>query len=194
MIIRSLNRSNYNQWLPLWNANCLNQISDDVTAETWRRLTDARENVFGLGAFSPPLTPPPAGGNKKQAPPPAGGNKKQAPPLAGGNEKQTPPPAGGKTMQSAGGDRLQGFLHYVLHPTTGFIEPACYMQDLYVDEAVRRQGLARHLVSELHELGKRDKWARIYWFAEKDNIATQNLYKNLGIPMNFSLHMLQTQE
>ena len=144
-MIRSLERQDFDQWLPLWNANCLNQISEEVTAETWRRLTHPKENIFGLGAFD-----------------------------------------------DAG--HLQGFLHYVLHPTTGFIEPACYMQDLYTDEAHRRQGIAKRLVWELNELGKTQKWARIYWFAEKDNDAVQNLYKNLGIPMNFSLHMLQTQD
>ena len=91
------------------------------------------------------------------------------------------------------GDTLQGFLHYILHPTTGFKEPACYMQDLYIAEDQRRQGLARRLVWELAEIGKGEKWARIYWFAQNDDEAVQNLYKNLGIPMNFTLFMYPTQ-
>lgn len=145
MTIRPLERKDYDQWLPLWNANCLNQISDNITAETWRRLTNPKETVHGLGAFD-----------------------------------------------DAG--NLQGFLHYILHPTTGFMEPACYMQDLYTAEDHRRQGIAKRLVWELNDIGKREKWARIYWFAENNNMAAQNLYKNLGIPMNFSLHMLQTHD
>lgn len=144
-MIRALQRSDYDAWLPLWNANCLNQMSDDVTTETWRRLTNPKENVFGLGAFDD-----------------------------SGN--------------------LQGILHYILHPTTGYKEPACYMQDLYTDELYRRQGVARRLVWELNEIGQKERWARIYWFAENKNEAVQNLYKNLGIRMDFSLHMLATQE
>ncbi len=151
--IRSLERKDYESWLPLWQANCLDQISDDVTAETWRRLTNPKEHVHGLGIFND---------DNNQA--------------KGNNQE------------------LLGILHYILHPTTGFKEYACYMQDLYIDETARRQGLAKRLVWELESIGKAEKWARIYWFAEKNNMAVQNLYKNLGISIDFSLHMLLTQE
>ena len=145
MDIRPIARNDFEQWLPLWQENCLHQISEEVTAETWRRLTNPKEHVHGLGVFDE-------------------------------------------------ADNLCGFLHYILHPTTGFKEYACYMQDLYVPQEKRRQGLAKRLVWELNDIGKQQKWARIYWFAENDNIAAQNLYKTLGISMNFSLHMLLTQE
>ena len=144
-MIRAIERGDYDAWLPLWNANCLHKISENVTAETWRRLTNPKENVFGLGAFD-----------------------------------------------DAG--NLQGILHYILHHTTGYVEPACYMQDLYTDEAHRRQGVAKTLVWELNETGQKHKWARIYWFADNKNAAVQNLYKNLGIRMDFGLHILPTQE
>ncbi len=143
MILRPIERQDYDQWRPLWQENCLHQITDDVTAETWRRLTNPKENVYGLGVFDDQ-----------------------------GN--------------------LLGFLHYILHPTTGFKEPACYMQDLFIDEQYRRQGLARRLVWELNEMGKAAQWARIYWFADNKDAAVQNLYKNLGIRMDFTLFMLPT--
>ena len=145
MDIRLLTRGDYNQWLPLWQDNCAHLVADDVTAETWRRLTHIKESIFGLGVFD-------------------------------------------------GDQNLRGLLHYVLHPVTGFKEPACYMQDLYIAPDYRRQGLAKRLVWELHGMGKQEKWARIYWFADRQNEAVQNLYKNLGIHMDFSLHMLLTQE
>jgi len=145
MMIRSLERKDYEQWLLLWQENCLGKISDEVTTETWRRLNHPKEHVHGLGIFDE-------------------------------------------------AEALQGFLHYILHPTTGFKEPACYMQDLFVTTDNRRKGLAKRLIWELQDLGKTQKWARIYWFAENNNMAAQNLYKTLGIPMDFSLHMLLTQE
>lgn len=144
MLIRALSRNDYEAWLPLWRENCLNHIADHVTAETWRRLCNPKEGVFGLGAF---------------------------------NEE----------------GHLKGFLHYILHSTTGFIEPACYMQDLYVSENYRRQGIAKRLIWELNDIGKAQKWARIYWFADQNNQAVQQLYKDLGVKMNFSLHILKTQ-
>lgn len=143
MTLRPIERTDYDQWLPLWQENCQHQIADNVTIETWRRLTNLKETVFGLGIFD-----------------------------EAGN--------------------LQGFLHYVLHPTTGYVTPACYMQDLFIDKKHRRKGLARRLVWELNEMGKADQWARIYWFADNKDTAVQNLYKNLGIPMDFTLFMLPT--
>ena len=144
MTVRPLKRSDYEMWLPLWNANCAGKISADTTTETWRRLANPKEMVHGLAVYDE-------------------------------------------------ADEIQGFLHYILHHTTGHIEPACYMQDLYITESSRRQGLAKRLIWELHSMGNAQKWARIYWFAENDNIATQNLYKTLGIRMDFSLHILQTK-
>ncbi|MCB9988245.1 MAG: GNAT family N-acetyltransferase [Rhodospirillales bacterium] len=84
-------------------------------------------------------------------------------------------------------------MHYVLHPTTGNIRPVCYMQDLFVDPDHRRRGMARALVNELARIGRREDWARIYWLADGTNEAAQNLYKTLGIKLNFSLHVLPLQ-
>lgn len=89
-------------------------------------------------------------------------------------------------------DNLAGFLSYVLHPVTGFIEPACYMQDLYIAEQYRRCGYAKRLVWELHNVSKKQGWSRLYWFAEQKNEAVQALYKNLGVKVSFDLFMLPT--
>ncbi|MEM8833583.1 MAG: GNAT family N-acetyltransferase [Pseudomonadota bacterium] len=144
MLIRPIERKDYDSWLPLWQENCLHQISDDVTAETWRRLTNPKELVFGLGAFQD--------------------------------------------------NQLIGFLHYVLHHTTGFIEPACYMQDLFVLPDHRGQGIAKQLVWELNAIAKKENYARLYWFVDNQNESALNLYKNLGIKMDFALYMLPTHD
>jgi ribosomal protein S18 acetylase RimI-like enzyme len=83
-----------------------------------------------------------------------------------------------------------GLVHYILHPVTGHLHPACYMQDVFVDPAFRRRGVARALVEKVAALGKREKWARIYWLAERDNEAAQALYRNVGVVLDFTLHVL----
>lgn len=88
------------------------------------------------------------------------------------------------------GDTMVGLVHYILHPTTGHIEPACYMQDVYVDPAQRQKGIGRALVEEIARIGQQEKWSRLYWLAEEDNVAAQNLYKNIGVKLNFSLHVM----
>lgn len=88
------------------------------------------------------------------------------------------------------GEALAGILHYVLHPTTGSIQLVGYMQDLYVAPDFRQKGIARRLVEKLNDIGKEQKLTRIYWLAEAENKAAQALYKNLGVKLNFTLHVL----
>ena len=141
--IRPLLDKDYNEWLTLWNDNNQGHSNDEVTKQTWSRLTSSNEQVFGLGAFED--------------------------------------------------DALVGLLHYILHPVTGHIKPVCYMQDLYVDETKRRKGIAKLLIADLAKRGQEQAWPRIYWLAEENNIAAQKLYKNLGLKLNFSLHVLPLQ-
>ena len=86
--------------------------------------------------------------------------------------------------------RMAGICHYIIHPTTGAIEPVCYMQDLFVDPAFRRRGLARTMLEELEAEGRRQKWKRIYWLAESKNEAAKKLYENIGLKLDFSFHVL----
>lgn len=88
--------------------------------------------------------------------------------------------------------QIKGILHYILHPTTGSLSEVCYMQDLFVPLAYRGQGIAKSLVRELERLGKAQGWARIYWLADNTNEAAQALYRNLGVRLNFSFHVLPT--
>ncbi len=86
--------------------------------------------------------------------------------------------------------RMSGICHYVIHPTTGAIEPVCYMQDLFVDPTSRRRGLAKALIMELELEGRRHKWKRIYWLAETKNEAATKLYENIGVKLDFSFYVL----
>lgn len=85
---------------------------------------------------------------------------------------------------------VAAIMHYILHPVTGHMQPACYMQDLFVDENYRRSGIGKALVRTLEKRGRQEKWARIYWLAENDNQSAQALYKDLGLKLDFSLHIL----
>ena len=85
---------------------------------------------------------------------------------------------------------LLGLVHYVLHPTTGSLTDICYMQDVYVDPAQRRKGIARKLVEHLARHAKQEKWGRMYWLAEADNESAQHLYKDIGVKLDFTLHVL----
>ena len=87
-------------------------------------------------------------------------------------------------------EELVGLIHYILHPTTGAINDICYMQDVYVAPDRRGKGIAKKMVQNLAAQGRTEKWARMYWLAESNNQAAQALYKNLGVKMDFTLHIM----
>lgn len=88
---------------------------------------------------------------------------------------------------------VAGLVHFILHPVTGHIKPVCYMQDVFVDPAHRRKGIGRALVTALARIGAEEGWARLYWLAEAQNKEAQSLYRNLGLKLDFTLHVLPLQ-
>ena len=95
-----------------------------------------------------------------------------------------------KGLCAVGRGEIMGLVHYILHPTTGAVEPACYMQDVFVDPEHRRKGNARALVQDVVRIGLKSRWSRLYWLAEADNQAAQALYKTLGVKLDFTLHVM----
>ena len=47
-------------------------------------------------------------------------------------------------------DVLVGFTHVVLHPNTWNTTDCCYLEDLYVSENVRGQGVGRALIEQVY--------------------------------------------
>lgn len=87
-------------------------------------------------------------------------------------------------------DDIVGLLHGVVHPVAGSLNDICYMQDLYVHPARRRQGVATQLLSALSAKGRAEKWDRIYWLADRSNKDAQKLYHGHAVSLDFSFHIL----
>lgn len=86
-------------------------------------------------------------------------------------------------------EKAAGILHYALHLTTGAIEPAVYMQDLYIDEKFRRRGYARALVKEFLKRGQAEQWDRAVWLVEKENKAAEKLYDEFATKLEFDFYI-----
>ena len=78
------------------------------------------------------------------------------------------------------GPGLVGMLNFVVHEITWAIAPVCYLEDLYVDEAVRGGGIGRALIERLVARGRDAGWHRIYWNTARDNSPAQRLYNKLA--------------
>jgi GNAT superfamily N-acetyltransferase len=69
-----------------------------------------------------------------------------------------------------------GLCNYVLHPNTWSEQSVCYLEDLYVAAAGRRQGIATAFIEQLKTLGVEQNWFRIYWVTNRDNVTAQAVY------------------
>ena len=75
--------------------------------------------------------------------------------------------------------RLVGIAHYFFHSAFWSGE-ACYLQDLFVDDAVRGHGAGRALIEGV-AAAARDRGAdRYYWHTQADNAQARVLYDKVA--------------
>jgi GNAT superfamily N-acetyltransferase len=74
-----------------------------------------------------------------------------------------------------GGD-LIGFTHYLFQRSTWLINSQCYLQDLYVSEAVRGGGVGRALIAAVAAAARQAGAARVYWNTHETNAVARKLY------------------
>jgi GNAT superfamily N-acetyltransferase len=72
--------------------------------------------------------------------------------------------------------RVAGFVIHFTHPSTWVVEEDCYLEDLYVDENLRGQGVGRALIDDLVGLAEEHGWARLYWHTDEGNHRARKLY------------------
>ncbi len=82
-----------------------------------------------------------------------------------------------------------GILHYALHLTSGAIEPAVYMQDLFVVEKFRRRGYARALMKEFLARGQNQQWDRAIWLVQSENEAADKFYQEFATKLEFDFYI-----
>jgi GNAT superfamily N-acetyltransferase len=77
-------------------------------------------------------------------------------------------------------DRLVGIVHYLFHEDTWSKEPACYLQDLYVDNAVRGTGCGRLLIEAVAIAARAAGANSPYWLTHETNVVARRLYDRIG--------------
>ncbi|MHA7969407.1 GNAT family N-acetyltransferase [Rhizobium sp. CAU 1783] len=71
---------------------------------------------------------------------------------------------------------MAGFAIHHFHDSTWALTPDCYLEDLYLAEEFRGQGLGRALIDDLIALAKEKGWSRLYWHTNHDNANARKLY------------------
>lgn len=75
--------------------------------------------------------------------------------------------------------RLVGIAHYLFH-TNVWRADVCYLQDLFVDEAVRGHGVARALIEAVAGVARKQGASRFYWQTKHDNARARALYDKVA--------------
>ena len=73
-----------------------------------------------------------------------------------------------------------GLVHYLFHPHAWSLEPACYLQDLFVDPALRGTGAGRALIEAVATAAQAEGAARLYWLTQADNAVARRLYDRVA--------------
>jgi GNAT superfamily N-acetyltransferase len=77
-------------------------------------------------------------------------------------------------------DRLVGIVHFLYHEDTWSKEPACYLQDLYVDGALRGTGCGRLLIEAVARAAHAAGANSPYWLTHETNAVARRLYDRIG--------------
>jgi GNAT superfamily N-acetyltransferase len=74
------------------------------------------------------------------------------------------------------GGEVRGFAIHLHHPSTWVATEDCYLEDLFVSDTARGQGLGRALIDDLIALARSKGWSRVYWHTNEANARARALY------------------
>jgi len=83
---------------------------------------------------------------------------------------------------------LLGLAHYLFHRSTTAINPTCYLQDLFTNEAARGKGIGRALINRVYEHAKSAGSARVYWMTHQTNTHAMKLYDKVAEHSGFVVY------
>lgn len=76
--------------------------------------------------------------------------------------------------------RPVGLVHYLFHESAWTATPLCYLQDLFVDAALRGTGGGRQLIEAVAGAARKSGAARLYWMTQAHNDVARQLYDRLA--------------
>jgi GNAT superfamily N-acetyltransferase len=79
---------------------------------------------------------------------------------------------------------LVGLAHYFFHSNV-WTADICYLQDLYVDNAYRGQGLGKALIEHVAQQARAHGSPRLYWMTQSSNETARRLYDKVAAHTGF---------
>jgi GNAT superfamily N-acetyltransferase len=75
--------------------------------------------------------------------------------------------------------QVVGIVHYLFH-ASAWMADACYLQDLFVSEQLRGQGIAAALIERVAQSARQRGASRLYWLTQDDNARARALYDRVA--------------
>lgn len=75
---------------------------------------------------------------------------------------------------------IKGIAHFLFHRNTIALADACYLQDLYTEEAARGLGIGRALIEAVAAAARATGASRFYWQTRAENMPARRLYDQLA--------------
>jgi GNAT superfamily N-acetyltransferase len=98
-------------------------------------------------------------------------------------------PVHGLVAESRG--KLLGLTHYLFHRSTTIIEPTCYLQDLFTNEAARGKGVGTALIQGVYQQAKLAGSLRVYWQTHETNHTARRVYDAVAEHAGFIIYRKQ---
>ena len=75
---------------------------------------------------------------------------------------------------------MAGITHYLFHESAWTMQKVVYLQDLFVDPAIRGTGGGRELIEAVGNAAREANASRMYWMTQQGNAVARQLYDRLA--------------
>jgi GNAT superfamily N-acetyltransferase len=77
--------------------------------------------------------------------------------------------------------RMAGLVHFSLAPSSWSVGPMCHLQDLYVHEQMRGQGVGHALMDEVFHYADKAKASQVFWHINRANFRAKLLMDKYNV-------------
>jgi GNAT superfamily N-acetyltransferase len=100
------------------------------------------------------------------------------------------PHSGVHSLVAVADGNVIGICNYLYHFSTWSTQPACYLQDLFVDPDARGGGAAKALILACEAEAKKDGAFRLYWLTQEYNAPARSLYDTITQRSSFIVYRM----
>lgn len=73
-----------------------------------------------------------------------------------------------------------GLVQWIFHRSNWLVEHSCYLQDLFVAEGRRGDGIGRQLIEHVYTEARAAGAARVHWLTQQTNADAMQLYERIA--------------